>query len=50
MTNCEYLMSVNHDSKEQIYVTTDTSNSRTRAVLSVGSLWKTVKPVVFELK
>ena len=50
VTSCECLTSVNHNSGEQIYITTDTSDSRTRAVLSIGSLWKTVRPVVFESK
>ena len=43
-------MSVDHDSEEQIYITTNMSDSRTGAVLSVGSLWKTTKPIVFESK
>ena len=50
VTSCECLTSVDHDSREQIYVTMDASNSGTGAVLSVGSLWKTAKPVAFKSK
>ena len=44
----ECLTTVDHESGETIYVTTDASDSGTGAVLSVGSDWKSARPVAFE--
>lgn len=44
----ECLTTVDHDSGETIFVTTDASDQGTGAVLSVGHTWKEARPVAFE--
>ncbi|KAG8842896.1 hypothetical protein FRB96_004611, partial [Tulasnella sp. 330] len=47
-TDC--LATINFNSGDTIFVTTDASDQRTGAVLSVGELWESLRPVAFESK
>ena len=42
------LTTINYDSGDTIFVTTDASDRRTGAVLSTGLSWETARPVAFE--
>ena len=48
MISWECLTSIDHDSSENIYVTTDASDRGTGAVLSIGQTWKLAQPVAFD--
>jgi len=48
VTGIEYLITIDYDSGENIYMITDTSLIGTGAVLSVRYTWETSRPVAFD--